>query len=281
MDERAEIWIARDPDTQAESRPVSLRKLRKGVQIGRLKPATLVTRVGANEWVTLERLLADAEMILAKGATPPPPSVAPPPPPAPPPSIIVAPEPPAKAAPPPVQTRPPPPAQAQPPSSPTPTPTPTPIPSPSLTPTPSPTLPPTRSQPPPHVLKPDDSSSVTTQWFMEPPPEPGDDEPIFVPQGSLLDLRFERVGSVKLVRLAYVLMLAVLVGAVGASVVRVFGAVASGDHAQIATSIALVPVVVLACAFAGAVGRMMLEVLLMLCRIADRLAALTRVQGLR
>ena len=271
MDERAEIWIARDPDTQAESRPVSLRKLRKGVQIGRLKPSTLVTRVGANEWVTLERLLADAEMILAKGATPPPPSVAPPPPPTPPPSVVVAPEPPAKAAPPPVPTRPPPPAQAQSPATPTPSPTPS----------PSPTLPPTRSQPPPPVLKPDDSSSVTTQWFMEPPPEPGDDEPIFVPQGSLLDLRFERVGSVKLVRLAYVLMLAVLVGAVGASVVRVFGAIASGDHAQIATSVALVPVVVLACAFAGAVGRMMLEVLLMLCRIADRLAALTRMQGLR
>lgn len=265
MDERAEIWIARDPETQAESRPVSLRKLRKGVQIGRLKPATLITRVGANEWVTLERLLADAEMILTKGATPPPPSVAPPPPPTPPPSIIVAPEPEAKAAPPPVPTRPPPPAQAPSPSRPPPPPL-------ALSPTPTPPLP---------LTSPDDSSSVTTQWFMEPPPEPGDDEPIFAPQGSLLDLRFERVGSVKLVRLAYVLMLAVLLGAVGASVVRVFGAIASGDSTQIATSIALVPVVVLACAFAGAVGRMMLEVLLMLCRIADRLAALTRMQGLR
>ncbi len=129
--------------------------------------------------------------------------------------------------------------------------------------------------------KPDDSSSVTTQWFMEPPPEPGDDEPIFAPKGSLLDLRFERVGSVKLVRLAYVLMLAVLLGAVGVSLIRVFASIATGNGTQIATSIATVPVVVLACAFAGAVGRMMLEVLLMLCRIADRLAALTRAQGIR
>ncbi len=116
---------------------------------------------------------------------------------------------------------------------------------------------------------------------MEPPPEPGDDEPIFVPQGSLLDLRFERVGSVRLVRLAYVLMLAVLIGAIGASIIRVFATIATGNGTQIATAIAVVPVVILACAFAGAAGRMMLEVLLMLCRIADRLAALTRAQGIR
>src|SRR5437773_2761387 len=77
MDERLEVWIARDPDTNEESKAVSLRKLRKGVRIGRLKPATLVKRLDANEWVTLERLLADAEVVLSK--TPPPVQVGHPP----------------------------------------------------------------------------------------------------------------------------------------------------------------------------------------------------------
>src|SRR5512135_142907 len=66
MDERAEIWIARDPDTQVESKPVSLRKLRKGVRIGRLKPTFLVKRVDASEWITLERFLTDVAILAAK-----------------------------------------------------------------------------------------------------------------------------------------------------------------------------------------------------------------------
>ena len=242
MDERAEIWIARDPETNAESRPVSLRKLRKGVQIARLKPTTLVTRIGANEWITLERLLSDHALLAARAATPPPPHteeiesglVEATPPPPPPVELIVAE------------------ADA------------------TLT------LPPVRA----HV-SPDESTSLTEQWFKEPPPEPGDDEPIFAPKGSLFDVRFERVGSVRLVRLAYVLMLTTLAGAVLISVVRALLALGSADSAQAATSVALVPVVALGCAVVGAVGRMMLEVLLSLSRIADRLSALTRSQGLR
>ena len=128
---------------------------------------------------------------------------------------------------------------------------------------------------------PDESASLTAQWFLEPPPEPGDDEPIFAPKTSLFDVRFERVGSVRLVRLAYVLMLMTLAGVILVSIVRALLALTSGDGAQIATSIALVPVVVLACAVVGSIGRMMLEVLLSLARIADRLSALSRAQGLR
>ena len=89
---------------------------------------------------------------------------------------------------------------------------------------------------------------------MEPPPEPGDDEPIFAPQTSVLDLRFEHVGSVKLVRLAYVLVLATLACAVVASVVHALSEIANGQSA--ATALALVPVVALACAFVGAAVRM-------------------------
>jgi len=255
MDERAEIWIARDPDTQAESKPVSLRKLRKGVQIGRLKPTVMVKRVDASEWITLERFLADLAMLSAKTAeivevepdasgeneaTTEPPKVVvaksePPP------NVVVP-----KAAPLPV-------IQGE--HSPS-----------------AKTVPPAA-----RALGPDDSQqSVTAQWFMEPPPEPEDEEPFFPPQESLLDVRFERVMSFRLVRLTYVLMLATLAGAVLVSLVRVVAALSSGDRTQIATSLALVPVVVLACAMVGAFGRMALEVLLALFRIADTLSAIRK-----
>jgi hypothetical protein len=250
MDERAEIWIARDPETNAESRPVSLRKLRKGVQIARLKPTTLVTRIGANEWVTLERLLTDHALLAARAATPPPPfteepqakAIA---------EMTPAPPRPTSVAPPPVA----------------------PIVPIAVAPKPPPPVPAPRTSP-------DESASLTEQWFMEPPPEPGDDEPIFTPQTSIFDVRFERVGSVKLVRLAYVLMLTALAGAVLVSVIRALVALASSDGTQAATAVALVPVVALACTVVGAIGRMILEVLLSLSRIADRLTALTRAQRL-
>ena len=251
MDERAEIWIASDPDTQIESKPVSLRKLRKGLQIGRLKPTFLVKRVDASEWITLERFLTDAAIPLGESegrrsssrcrvgrrerrvslsrrsrsrrrtsSSP-------------------------KAAPLPVIGEHTPHAKTVPPAA--------------------------------RALGPDDSQqSVTAQWFMEPPPEPEDEEPFFPPQESLLDVRFERVMSFRLVRLAYVLMLATLAGGVLVSLVRAIAALSGGDRTQIATSLALVPVVVLACAMIGAFGRMALEVLLALFRIADTLSAIRK-----
>ncbi len=202
MDERAEIWVAKDPDTNAESKPVSLRKIRKGVRIGRLKTSMLVTRVGSSEWVTMERFLAEAEV-----ATPPPP-------------IAIEPE----------------------------------------------------------VAEADESFGIrvddrllTARWFAEPPPDPDDDEPIFVSQ-SVLDLNFERVMTTKLVKLAYVMMIAALAAGVLASLVRAAAAIFSGNGQQIATSIAMVPVVVLGCAVTFAFGRMLLEVLLAVFRIVDKLA---------
>ena len=230
MDERAEIWIARDPDTQAESKPVSLRKLRKGARIGRLKPTFLVKRVDASEWITLERFLAEVgeieSVVVAKSE--------------PPPDVVV--------------------------------PKPAPLPAIDDASRRAKTLPPAS-----RALGPDDSQqSVTAQWFMEPPPEPEDEEPFFPPQESLLDVRFERVMSFRLVRLTYVLMLAALAGGVLVSLVRAIAALTSGDRTQIATSIALVPVVVLACAMIGAFGRMALEVLLALFRIADTLSAIRK-----
>lgn len=234
MDERAEIWIARDPDTQAESKPVSLRKLRKGAQIGRLKPTFLVKRVDASAWITLERFLTDVAMlddapnVVVKSEPPPPDVVVP------------------KAAPLPVIDD----ASRR-----------------------AKTMPPAARA----LGGPDDSQrSVTAQWFMEPPPEPEDEEPFFPPQESLLDVRFERVMSFRLVRLTYVLMLATLAGGVLVSLVRAIAALTSGDRTQIATAIALVPVVVLACAMIGAFGRMALEVLLALFRIADTLSAIRK-----
>ncbi len=203
MDERAEIWVARDPDTNAESKPVSLRKIRKGVRIGRLKTTMLVTRVGSLEWVPLDRFLAEADV-----ATPPPPDV------------VV-------------------PAELE---------------------LPDDTL----------GIKVDDRL-LTARWFAEPPPDPDDDEPIFVSQ-SALDLNFERVMTMKLVKLAYVMLIAALAAGVLASLVRVAAAIVGGSGQQIATSIALVPVVVLASAVAFAIGRMLLEVLLAVFRISDKLA---------
>jgi hypothetical protein len=246
MDERAEIWIARDPDTNAESNPVSLRKLRKGVRIGRLKTSMLVTRVGSTAWVTLERLLADAAAITP---TPPPPglTVPRPTPPTTDAKLIVAP----------VSTPPP---------------SPTPI----LTPTPPPTPAPTPAQ---ALLAAADASGehdalLTAQWFNEPAPEPDDDEPIFVSR-SILDLNFERVMTTKLVRLTWVLLIAALAISVLASFVRVAAALAGGNGQQIAAAIAAVPVVVLACAVLGAFGRMLLEVLLAIFRISDRMSRIT------
>jgi hypothetical protein len=234
MDERAEIWIARDPETNDESRPVSLRKLRKGVRIGRLKTSMLVTRVGSTEWITLERFLADAEV-----ATP----IAP--------AVVIAPDI-APAIPPP---------GALPVFEPPPAPTPR-----SLT----PTVPPTA-----RADASDHDTLLTARWFAEPLPEPEDDEPIFVSH-SVLDLGFERVMTTKLVKLAYVLLLATLASLVLASLVRVGGALATGDRQLIATSIATVPVVVLGCAVIGAFGRMLLEVLLAIFRISDRMTRATR-----
>ena len=226
MDERAEIWIARDPETNSESKPVSLRKLRKGVRIGRLSTSMLVTRVGSSAWVTLERLLADAMTMT------PPPTV-----------VVIDPIP-----------------------NPTPTPAPAPAPSPDAT----------DSIDLPAAADETGDAQLTAMWFAEEPPEPDDDEPIFVSQ-SLLDLNFERVMTTKLVKLTYVLLLATLAVAVLASLLRVFAALASGNGQQIATAIVMVPVVVLACAVIGAFGRMMLEVLLAVFRIAARLTKLSSV----
>jgi len=203
MDERAEIWIAKDPDTNAESKPVSLRKIRKGVRIGRLKSTMLVTRVGSSEWITMERFLAEADVV-----TPPPPVVEP-------------------------ET-----VEAEADES--------------------------------LGIKVDDRL-LTARWFAEPPPDPDDDEPIFESR-SMLDINFERVMTTKLVKLAYVTLIATLAAGVLASLVRVVAAIAAGSGQQIATSIALVPVVVLASAVTFALGRMMLEVLLAVFRIVDKLA---------
>jgi hypothetical protein len=245
MDERAEIWIARDPDSNTVSRPVSLRKLRKGVRIGRLQPSMLVTRVGANEWITLERFLAEAE-----AATP----LAPP------------------AAPPPLPQRVKPPSVAPPPPLP-------PEPSVELTPEPEPPRSLTPTVPPAARIEPsaDASASLTARWFTEPAPEIDDDEPIFVSR-SLLDLSFDRVMSTKLVKLTYVLLLVTLSACVLASIVHVGAAVAGGSGQQIATALAIVPVVVLGCAVIGAFGRMALEVMLALFRISDKLSRLAETR---
>jgi hypothetical protein len=239
MDERAEIWIARDPDTNAESNPVSLRKLRKGVRIGRLKTSMLVTRAGSTAWVTLERLLADAAAMT----------------PTPPPSGLSVPRP----------------SSTPPPPAPTPalTPAPTPTPAPTLTPAPTPTPMPVTAD-----ASGEHDALLTAQWFNEPAPEPDDDEPIFVSR-SVLDLNFERVMTTKLVRLTWVLLIATLAMSVLASFLRVAAALAGGNGQQIATSIAAVPVVVLACAVLGAFGRMLLEVLLAVFRISDRMSRIT------
>lgn len=265
MDEGLEIWIARDPESDAESRPVSLRKLRKGVRIGRLKTTTLVKRVDATEWVTLERLLADAQ-VLSK--TPPPvhardvPALAPPRPARRAevlPSVVVSPS----VIPPPM--------------------------APSADTTGEITeveevvaeLPPVTPSAPPAPEAPaalgDEESALTTQWFTESviPPEPDDDVPIF-PNRSLLDLNFEHVMTTRFVRFTWVLLLASLALAVLASVIRAIAAMVGGDSTQGVTAVAILPVIVLGAVVVAAFGRMMLEVLLAVFRIADRLTALSK-----
>lgn len=288
MDERAEIWIARDPETNAESKAVSLRKLRKGVRIGRLTPSVLVKRVDASDWVTLERLLADAE-VLSK--TPPPVQAAslardvparqpprPTPRAAPLPAVVVSESvaPPAIPAPErtdeiteveEVQAA----AAAVPPVAP--------VEAPVDGAAAEDAAPADQGgfYPIAPPLPADEEAALTTQWFTQSiiPPEPDDDEPIF-PNRSLLDVNFEHVLTTRFVKLAWVLLIASLSLAVLASLIRAGAAVLGGDSTQAATAIALVPVVVLACAVIGAFGRMMLEVLLAVFRIADRLTALSK-----
>lgn len=281
MDERAEIWIACDPETNAESRAVSLRKLRKGVRIGRLMPSILVRRLDATEWVTLERLLADAEVM---SKTPPPVQVQ---------SArdVPAHEPPRPAARtpalPPVVVSP---SVAPPPVAPSPETTDeitdveevvsaamapeaapygaTPLPDASADRLAYHEVPP---------VSPADESALTKQWFTQSliPPELDDDEPIF-PNRSLLDVNFEHVMTTRFVKLAWVLLIASLSLAVLAAVIHAAATVLGGDSARAASAVALVPVVVLACAVVGAFGRMVLEVLLAVFRIADLLNAVSK-----
>jgi hypothetical protein len=262
MDDRLEIWIARDPETDAESRAVSLRKLRKGVRIGRLKPETLVKRVDASEWVTLERLLTDADSL---SKTPPPVQArevsAHAPPKALPKaeelsSIVVS----ESVNPPPV--------------------------APNADTTgeiteveeiaPAPVIP---SAPPTPTITtlPDEESALTTQWFTQSviPPEPDDDVPIF-PTQSLLDLSFENVLTTRFVRLTWALLLASLSLAIIATVIRAIAIIVVGSSAQVASALAIIPIVILGAAVIGAFGRMVLEVLLAVIRIADRLTALSK-----
>ncbi len=81
--------------------------------------------------------------------------------------------------------------------------------------------------------------------------------------------------TTKLVRLTWVLLIAALAISVLASFVRVAAALVGGNSRQIAAAIAAVPVVVLACAVLGAFGRMLLEVLLAIFRISDRMSRIT------
>jgi hypothetical protein len=260
MDERLEIWIARDPETNEESKAVSLRKLRKGVRIGRLKTETLVKRIDASEWVTLERLLADAEVVLSK--TPPPvqahPPIAPPrpvPKGEPLPSIVVSPS----AIPPPLRPKVDSTGEI------------TEVEEISEVPAPAPL--PVVEAAPSH----DEDTALTTQWFTESvlPPEPDDDVPIF-PTRSLLDLGFEQVMTTRFVRLVWVLLLASCGLSVLAAVIRAIASIATSDSTQAATAVATLPVIVLGAVVVAAIGRMLLEVLLAVFRIADRLTALSK-----
>ena len=79
--------------------------------------------------------------------------------------------------------------------------------------------------------------------------------------------------TTKLVRLTWILLIATLAMAVFASFLRVAAALAAGNGQQIATAVAAVPVVVLGCAVAsGRSSRMLLEVLLAIFRISDRMS---------
>lgn len=55
-DERNEVWVVRDTEAAAPSRAVSLRKLRRGVEIGRLRLDYQVAYVGSDRWTTLAEL---------------------------------------------------------------------------------------------------------------------------------------------------------------------------------------------------------------------------------
>jgi len=52
-----EVWVVRDEESSPPSRAVSLRKLRRGVKLGKLHLDYEVARVGTNEWVTLGEFL--------------------------------------------------------------------------------------------------------------------------------------------------------------------------------------------------------------------------------
>ena len=55
-DDRNEVWVVRDAEEAAPSRAVSLRKLRRGVEIGRLRLDYQVAYVGSDRWTTLAEL---------------------------------------------------------------------------------------------------------------------------------------------------------------------------------------------------------------------------------
>lgn len=54
--DEAEIWVVRDEITSPPSRAVSLRKLRRGVKLGKLRLEYEVARVGTDRWMTLAEL---------------------------------------------------------------------------------------------------------------------------------------------------------------------------------------------------------------------------------
>ena len=55
-EEASEVWVVRDTESSIPSRAVSLRKLRRGVEIGKLRLDYEVARVGTDRWTTLAEL---------------------------------------------------------------------------------------------------------------------------------------------------------------------------------------------------------------------------------
>jgi hypothetical protein len=55
-EESSEVWVVRDTESSIPSRAVSLRKLRRGVEIGKLQLDYEVARVGTDRWTTLAEL---------------------------------------------------------------------------------------------------------------------------------------------------------------------------------------------------------------------------------
>ena len=55
-EEASEVWVVRDTESSIPSRAVSLRKLRRGVEIGKLQLDYEVARVGTDRWTTLAEL---------------------------------------------------------------------------------------------------------------------------------------------------------------------------------------------------------------------------------